>query len=118
MSPTFVEDSKGVLVIGAPGGSRIISMVMFGILDYVNQSTVDLLSIVTAPRYHHQCWPDVVEIEPASFSDEWRAALEAKGHHLHVVNRKWGNMQAVFQSSVDGAAQAASDPRGFDMGGY
>jgi gamma-glutamyltranspeptidase/glutathione hydrolase len=118
MSPTFVEDGKGVLVIGAPGGSRIISMVLFGILDYLNQSNVDLLGIVTAPRYHHQCWPDVVEIEPDSFSEAWRASLETKGHLLKPVNRKWGNMQAVFKSNVDGAAQAASDPRGFDMGGY
>jgi gamma-glutamyltranspeptidase/glutathione hydrolase len=118
MSPTFVEDAKGVLVIGAPGGSRIISMVLFGILDYVNQGKVDLLSIVKAPRYHHQCWPDVVEIEPDSFSAEWQAALTAKGHHLKPASRKWGNMQVVFKSAVDGAAQAASDPRGFDMGGY
>jgi gamma-glutamyltranspeptidase/glutathione hydrolase len=118
MSPTFVEDSKGVLVIGAPGGSRIISMVLFGILDYLNQSNVDLMSIVTAPRYHHQCWPDVVEIEPDSFSSAWRASLEAKGHHLKTGTRKWGNMQAVFKSNTDGTAQAASDPRGFDMGGY
>jgi gamma-glutamyltranspeptidase/glutathione hydrolase len=118
MSPTFVEDSKGVLVIGAPGGSRIISMVLFGILDYLNQSTVDLTGIVTAPRYHHQCWPDVVEIEPAGFSPAWRASLEAKGHQLKTADRKWGNMQAVFKSNADGTAQAASDPRGFDMGGY
>ncbi len=118
MSPTFVEDSKGVLVVGAPGGSRIISMVLFGILDYVGQRKVDLLNIVTAPRYHHQCWPDQVEIEPDSFSAEWRAALTAKGHQLKLSNRKWGNMQAVFKASSDGAAQAASDPRGFDMGGY
>jgi gamma-glutamyltranspeptidase/glutathione hydrolase len=118
MSPTFVEDGKGVMVIGAPGGSRIISMVLFGILDYVNAAQVDLLRIVTAPRYHHQCWPDQVEIEPDSFSPEWRAALEAKGHRLQLVNRKWGNMQVVFKSRVDGSAQAASDPRGFDMGGY
>jgi gamma-glutamyltranspeptidase/glutathione hydrolase len=113
-----VEDSKGVLVIGAPGGSRIISMVLFGILDYVNQDSVDLLRIVTAPRYHHQCWPDLVEIEPDSFSAAWRSSLEDKGHQLRPVNRKWGNMQAVFKSNVDGSAQAASDPRGFDMGGY
>jgi gamma-glutamyltranspeptidase/glutathione hydrolase len=118
MSPTFVEDSKGVLIIGAPGGSRIISMVLFGILDYLNQSSVDLMSIVTAPRYHHQCWPDVVEIEPDSFTPAWRASLEAKGHHLKAGSRKWGNMQAVFRSSLDGTTQAASDPRGFDMGGY
>ncbi|MDB5808694.1 MAG: gamma-glutamyltransferase [Betaproteobacteria bacterium] len=117
MSPTFVEDDKGVLVIGAPGGSRIISMVLFGILDYLSQTKVDLLKILTAPRYHHQCWPDVVEIEPDSFSDSWRASLEAKGHTLKPANRKWGNMQAAFKSKT-GEAQAASDPRGFDMGGY
>ena len=118
MSPTFVEDGKGVLVLGAPGGSRIISMVLFGILDYVNQGTVDLQRIVAAPRYHHQCWPDQVEIEPESFSAEWRAALEVKGHRLHVGSRKWGNMQAVFKSNLDGTAQAASDPRGLELGGY
>ncbi len=118
MSPTFVEDRKGVLVIGAPGGSRIISMVLFGIIDYLNQDRVDLLSIVTAPRYHHQCWPDVVEIEPGSFSDAWRASLESKGHQVRANNRKWGNMQIVFKSNSDGSAQAASDPRGFDLGGY
>ena len=118
MSPTFVEDSKGVMVIGAPGGSRIISMVLFGIIDYLNQSDVDLLRIVSAPRYHHQCWPDVVEVEPTGFSEAWRASIEAKGHKLKTVDRKWGNMQAVFKSNTDGAAQAASDPRGFDLGGY
>jgi gamma-glutamyltranspeptidase/glutathione hydrolase len=118
MSPTFVEDAKGVLVLGAPGGSRIISMVLLGILDYVNQKDVNLQRIVAAPRYHHQCWPDQIEIEPDSFSAEWRAALEAKGHRLQVVSRKWGNMQVVFKSNADGLAQAASDPRGFDMGGY
>ncbi len=118
MSPTFVEDDRGVLVLGAPGGSRIISMVVFGILDYVNHKAVDLQHMVSAPRYHHQCWPDQIEIEPDSFSAEWRAALEAKGHRLHVVSRKWGNMQVVFKSKADGLAQAAGDPRGFDMGGY
>lgn len=118
MSPTFVEDSKGVLVVGAPGGSRIISMVLFGILDYVGHDTVDLLGMVTAPRYHHQTWPNQIEIEPDSFSAAWRAALELRGHKLKLANRKWGNMQAVFKSGVDGTAQAASDPRGFDMGGY
>jgi gamma-glutamyltranspeptidase/glutathione hydrolase len=84
----------------------------------VNQSTVDLQRIVAAPRYHHQCWPDQVEIEPESFSAEWRAALQAKGHRLQVGSRKWGNMQAVFKAKVDGSTQAASDPRGRDLGGY
>lgn len=118
MSPTFVEDAKGVLVLGAPGGSRIISMVLLGILDYVSQQEVDLHRIVSAPRYHQQYWPDRLEIEPEGFSAEWRSAMEAKGHRLQVVNRQWGNMQAVFRSRKTGAVQAASDPRGLDMGGY
>ncbi|MBI2508965.1 MAG: gamma-glutamyltransferase, partial [Betaproteobacteria bacterium] len=71
--------------------------------------------LVGAPRYHHQWWPDRVEIEPEGFSAEWRAALEAKGHRIEVVKRRWGNMQAVFQSKRDGRAVAASDPRGADV---
>ena len=118
MTPTFVEDDKGVLVLGAPGGSRIISMVLLGILDYVGQRQIDLKSIVSAPRYHHQFWPDRIEIEPEGFSAAWRGALEARGHKLQLVNRKWGNMQAVFKSKRNGEAIAASDPRGEDIGGY
>ena len=118
MTPTFVEDERGVLVLGAPGGPRIVSQVLLGILDYMNQSEVDLQRMVAAPRYHHQYWPDRVEIEPESFAPEWRAALAAKKHELQVTGRKWGNMQAVFKSRRDGAVQAASDPRGLDLGWY
>ena len=118
MTPTFVEDGRGVLVLGAPGGSRIISQVLLGILDYMNQSEVDLQSIVSAPRYHHQYWPDRVEVEPGGFSAEWRSALAAKKHTLQIGNRRWGNMQAVFKSRRDGATQSASDPRGLELGWY
>jgi gamma-glutamyltranspeptidase/glutathione hydrolase len=115
MTPTFVEDGRGVLALGAPGGSRIVSQVLLGVLDYLAAPTVDLAAIAAAPRYHHQWWPDVLEIEPGGFSPQWRAALEAKGHRIQVVRRKWGNMQLAFQSK-DGAAQSASDPRGADVG--
>ncbi len=118
MTPTFVEDDKGVLVIGAPGGSRIISMVLLGILDYMNQSEVNLRNIVAAPRYHHQYWPDRVEIEPDGFSNEWRKVLESKGHTVQIGNRRWGNMQTVFKSRRGGELQAASDPRGLGIAGY
>ena len=36
MTPAFVEDERGVLVLGTPGGSRIMSMVLLGILEYVD----------------------------------------------------------------------------------
>ena len=107
-----------MLVLGAPGGPRIVSQVLLGILDYMNHSEVDLQRMVAAPRYHHQYWPDLVEIEPDSFAAEWRSALAAKKHKLQVTGRKWGNMQAVFKSKRDGSALAASDPRGLDFGWY
>lgn len=114
MTPTFVEDTKGVLVLGAPGGSRIVSQVLLAVLDYLRAGPVDLAEIVSAPRYHHQWWPDRVEVEPEGFPASWRAALEAKGHRVETGKRRWGNMQAVFKSS-GGAVQAASDPRGADV---
>lgn len=118
MTPTFVEDGKGVLIIGAPGGPRIVSQVLLGILDYVAGGTVDLDRIVSAPRYHHQYLPDRIEIEPQAFTPEWARVLEARGHKLQTANRKWGNMQAVFKAKADGAARAASDPRGSDVAWY
>jgi gamma-glutamyltranspeptidase/glutathione hydrolase len=116
MTPTFVEDARGVLVLGAPGGSRIVSQVLLAVMDYVQAPALDLAAIVGAPRYHHQWWPDRVEVEPGGFPPQWRAALEAKGHKLESAQRKWGNMQVVFKSKQTGVAQAASDPRGADVG--
>jgi gamma-glutamyltranspeptidase/glutathione hydrolase len=118
MTPTFVENEKGVLVLGAPGGSRIVSQVLLAVLDYLGADTIDLASIVGARRYHHQWWPDRIEIEPAGFPLEWRAALEARGHRVEFARRRWGNMQAVFQSRQTGQSQAASDPRGAEVGWY
>jgi gamma-glutamyltranspeptidase / glutathione hydrolase len=118
MTPTFVEDERGVLILGAPGGSRIISMVLLGVLEHLRTPEVDLKRLVAMPRYHHQFWPDRIEIEPEGFSTEWRAALQAKGHAIQQVNRKWGNMQAVFKSRQSGEAQAANDPRGTDLAWY
>lgn len=118
MTPTFVEDERGVLILGAPGGSRIISMVLLGVLEHLRTPEVDLNRLVSMPRYHHQFWPDRLEIEPQGFSSEWRAALQAKGHVIQLGSRRWGNMQTVFKSKRTGIAEAASDPRGSDVAWY
>ncbi|MFZ5556370.1 MAG: gamma-glutamyltransferase, partial [Pseudomonadota bacterium] len=112
MAPTFVEDRRGVLVLGTPGGSRIISMVLLAVLRHLAQDPVDVAAIVSAPRYHHQHLPDRIEVEPEGFDEAWRAALAAKGHTVSVAARRWGNMQAVFVEAGGGVAAAASDPRG------
>lgn len=112
MSPTFVEDERGVLVLGTPGGSRIISMVLEGILAYVDQRVFDLQRIVGAPRYHHQYLPDRIEIEPGAFSQQWIGALRTKGHTVEEGRRKWGNMQAVYFDKKTGRVTSANDSRG------
>jgi gamma-glutamyltranspeptidase/glutathione hydrolase len=118
MTPAFVEDEKGVLILGAPGGSRIVSQVLLAILRYLDSEAPDLKRLVSLPRYHHQYRPDRVEIEPEGFTQEWRAAIAAKGHAIHPANRAWGNMQVVFKARRDGFAQAANDPRGEGVGWY
>jgi gamma-glutamyltranspeptidase / glutathione hydrolase len=111
MSPTFVEDSRGVLVLGTPGGSRIISMVLLATLDYLLDPVPDIERMVARPRYHHQYLPDRIEIEPGGFPEEWVAALRAKGHTVESGRRKWGNMQVVFVDARNGERSQASDPR-------
>ena len=112
MSPTFVEDERGILILGTPGGSRIISVVLLAILDYADRPQIDLLAMLRAPRYHHQYLPDRVEIEPEGFSRDWAERMQAKGHRVYEINRRWGNMQAVYIDKRSGRVEAASDPRG------
>lgn len=112
MSPTFVEDTRGALVLGSPGGSRIISMVLLGIVEHMATARPDPEHLVGLPRYHHQFLPDRIEIEPGQFPPEWVKALEAKGHTVQEFRRRWGNMQAVFVDALTGEVTAAGDPRG------
>jgi gamma-glutamyltranspeptidase/glutathione hydrolase len=111
MTPAFVEDERGVLVLGTSGGSRIISMVLLAMLDHLHHGAPDPRRSVGAARYHHQYLPDVVEVEPEGFEPHWIRALEDKGHKVQPARRPWGNMQAVF-AGRDGRALAAGDPRG------
>jgi gamma-glutamyltranspeptidase/glutathione hydrolase len=110
MTPSFVETPKGLMIIGTPGGSYIISMVILGTLDYLDgMSAAD---IVKDPRYHHQYLPDVVEYEKGAFSENETARLEAMGHKLEQGTRRWGNMEVITWDFATGKVAAASDPRG------
>ena len=112
MSPTIVEDEKGYLVIGTPGGSRIISMVLLSVLDYLSTSELNLDHVVGLPRYHHQYLPDRVQVEPESFDKTWIHDLESRGHEVQIYHRKWGNMQAVHCEKALKKCTVANDPRG------
>ena len=109
MTPTFIEDERGVAVLGSPGGSRIITTVLTGILEYLDGG--DAEAMVERPRFHHQYRPDEISYESDALSSETRAALREKGHELSERERPSGNMQVVIDW-VDDGLEAASDPRG------
>jgi gamma-glutamyltranspeptidase/glutathione hydrolase len=114
MTPTFVESPKGLLIIGSPGGSTIISNVLFGILGWFDGMSA--AQIVAMPRVHHQYLPDLVTLEPGALSTDERAALERRGHHVSEGRNTWGNTQVITWDYQTGEVVTASDPRGFGAG--
>jgi len=110
MSPTFVSGPDGVAILGTPGGSRIITMVLLGILEVADGRGPE--NWVSRPRFHHQYLPDTVFFEAEAFSEAEAAALGALGHRLERADGTWGNMQAVWWQKKTNRVEAASDPRG------
>ena len=109
MTPTFVETPGRVAVLGTPGGSRIISMVLLAALDFLDGG--DAGSMVSLPRFHHQYLPDQIFFEEAALDAETRADLQALGHRLEPADQ-YGNMQVVVWDRTGNRLTAASDPRG------
>ncbi len=109
MSPSFVEDARGVAIIGTPGGSRIITMVLHGIMAYLNGANAQ--AIVSKRRYHHQYLPDQIQYERGAFNDAIAGELQLRGHVLSQRD-DFGNMQVVTWQRGNNSVNAASDPRG------
>ncbi len=112
MSPTFVETERGTLIAGTPGGSRIISMLLLVILDYIDNAETDPRALAARPRFHHQYLPDVLQIEPDAFDAQWIGALRSMGHEVQAMPRSWGNMQLIHFDRQSQTATTANDPRG------
>ena len=110
MTPTFMETDDRVGIIGTPGGSRIISMVLLAVLDFVSGNKPE--SWVSLPRYHHQYLPDEVQYEQNGLSVHEKIALEKRGHKLNEKGRRYGNMHAILWDKKENKVYAASDPRG------
>ena len=119
MTPSFMQSADRVAVLGTPGGSRIITMVLLGMLGY--DAGLDAAGVAALPRYHHQWLPDRIQAETGAFTPPVADALRALGHQLDLPgdtaaggrgsSHVWGNLQTVGFDVRSGALQAASDPR-------
>jgi len=84
MSPTIMtKDGKPVFVVGTPGGSRIITVVLHTILNVVDYG-MNVQEAVDAPRFHQQWLPDVTNVETFALSPDTRKILVDMGHNLGV----------------------------------
>jgi gamma-glutamyltranspeptidase/glutathione hydrolase len=110
MAPTFLDDGRNVAVLGTPGGSCIISMVLLATLDFANGNGPD--SWVQLPRFHHQFMPDEIEYEQGALTAAEKTGLAAMGHQLKEDAYPYGDMQAVQWNKITGQLSAASDRRG------
>ena len=108
MAPTLVEkDGHVFLVLGSPGGSRIITAVLETILNIVDYGMAPQQA-VEAPRLHHQGLPDEVDFEHSGVTQETAAALTSMGYKL-VEHRPWGAVELI--AIANGRLYGASDPR-------
>ena len=114
MSPTFLESGRGIAILGTPGGSRIITMVLLAAMAWMDGA--DAQEMVDLKRYHHQFTPDQVDHEDGAFSMKEAKALEDRGHKLNQARRAYGNMSVVTWDFASGKVEAVSDPRGLGEG--
>lgn len=110
MSPSFIKDDKRIAILGTPGGSRIITMVLLSALEFIDGANV--ISMVDSARFHHQFVPDEIQFELDSIDVEIQKSLKSMGHTLKELDRQYGNMQAVIWDQQNNRVTAASDPRG------
>ena len=83
MTPTIVlKDGRLFLVLGSPGGARIITTVaniLVGVVDY----GMNIQEAVNAPRFHNQWMPDMVNVEQW-FSPDAVSLLQQMGHKVEI----------------------------------
>ncbi|MGH9564387.1 MAG: gamma-glutamyltransferase [Candidatus Angelobacter sp.] len=110
MAPTIVtRDGKLFLVLGSPGGPRIISTVaniLMGVVDY----GLDIQQAVNAPRFHHQWEPDQIYLEKIGISPDTIKLLEARGHKISQEDY-WSDGECIAVDPGSGELLGAPDGR-------
>ncbi|MCG8331127.1 MAG: gamma-glutamyltransferase [Chitinophagales bacterium] len=112
MTPTIIEkDGELFMVLGAPGGSTIITAV-FQVFLNVAEFGMPLDKAVTAPRFHHQWLPDEIIIEKGGIPESTQQQLLEMGHNIRAIERM--AVIKAIQRLPDGSLHGAGDFRNPD----
>ena len=110
MTPTIVlKDGRLFLVLGSPGGPRIITTVaniLMGVVDY----GLSIQEAVNAPRFHHQWLPDSIRLEKVGFSPDTLKLLSDRGHKLDFTTY-WSDGECIAIDPKTGERLGGSDAR-------
>jgi gamma-glutamyltranspeptidase/glutathione hydrolase len=110
MSPTIVvKDGKLFMVLGSPGGPRIITTVaniLMGVIDY----GLSIQEAVNAPRFHHQWLPDSISMERVGFSPDTIRLLSNRGHKLDFTGY-WSDGECIAIDQKTGERLGGTDGR-------
>jgi gamma-glutamyltranspeptidase/glutathione hydrolase len=107
MTPTLLfKGDNHVVATGSPGGSRIITTVLQIVCNLIDHG-MDISGASAAARFHHQWFPDEVQVEPG-FNPDTVASLQARSHRVKT-RPLMGSTQSVAR--IDGRFYGASDPR-------
>lgn len=102
MSPTLVtKDGKIFMVLGSPGGSRIITIAVQVIMNVVDHG-MNIQEAVNAPRIHHQWLPDQIAVEPYALSPDTIKILTGMGHKI-AEQSPWGAAEGILVGPEDAA---------------
>lgn len=96
MSPTIVaKDGKPFMVIGSPGGSRIITITLETIVNVIDHG-MNIQEAIDASRIHHQWLPDTIYVEPFGLSPDTEKLLAGMGYHLDLADSTWGQAAGIL----------------------
>lgn len=111
MTPTLVfKGGRLMMVVGSPGGSRIITTVLQVIINVVDHG-MGIAQAIASPRIHHQWLPDELQAEPGAFQDAAIQTLEAFGHRV-VRKDRFGNAMGIVIDHETHELSGTADPRG------
>jgi gamma-glutamyltranspeptidase / glutathione hydrolase len=111
MTPTIIfKDTKPFMVLGSPGGGRIITAVFQTVVNVIDFN-MSLKDAINAPRFHHQWYPDEIQVESGVLDKNTKMQLISLGHTIKDIH-SIGKIDAI-QFMEDGSMTGYSDSRGY-----
>lgn len=112
MTPTIllIDDEQPFMVIGSPGGSTIITVVLQSILNVIDFD-MDIQQALDMPRIHHQWMPDRIDYEPFGMTIDVKNELIKKGQIIGH-KRYMGRAEGIIIDYRENIIWGATDPRG------